>query len=275
MTSAETAAQRRALGDFLRTHRARLTPALVGLPVAGRRRTPGLRREEVALLCGISTTWYTWLEQGRDVSMSPGALARLARTLHLTRAERIYLFGLAGKPDPDEPADAASAGLPRPLLDTVSAIAWPAYLLDRMWAVRAWNAPAAHLFHGWLGRDDSPNLLRFMFLDPAARALVCDWPIRARRLVAEFRADFGRHLTDLTLVALVEDLCRHSVDFAREWQQHAVVVREGGERTFRHPIDGFMRFEQLTFTPADQPDIKLVLLAPAEAAGESPPPPKL
>src|ERR1700761_8983080 len=96
MSVLRSAAQRRAFGDFVRSYRAKVGPASVGLPSGSRRRTPGLRREELAQLCGLSTTWFTWIEQGRDISVSPGALARLARALQLGRAERAYLFDLAG-----------------------------------------------------------------------------------------------------------------------------------------------------------------------------------
>src|SRR5262245_42120469 len=116
--------KRRELGDFLRAHRARLTPASLGLPAGGRRRTPGLRREEVAQSCGMSATWYTWLEQGRDVSASASALSTLARTLELTPAERAYLFELAGKRDPNLPAtpDEGAMDVPASLGRAVAAI---------------------------------------------------------------------------------------------------------------------------------------------------------
>src|SRR3974377_1873199 len=102
MAIERSAEQRRAFGDFVRTHRDRVTPTAIGLPSGHRRRTPGLRREEVAQLCGLSTTWFTWIEQGSDVSISPSALARLAAALRLDRAERAYLFDLAGKRDPEQ-----------------------------------------------------------------------------------------------------------------------------------------------------------------------------
>src|SRR5215470_1421224 len=124
--------KRRELGDFLRAHRARLTPASLGLPAGGRRRTPGLRREEVAQACGMSATWYTWLEQGRDVSASPSTIAGLAGALRLTPAERAYLFELAGKRDPAAPPSApADDGMdvPPALARALAAIATPAYLL--------------------------------------------------------------------------------------------------------------------------------------------------
>ena len=120
--------RRRELGDFIRAQRERVAPASVGVIAARRRRTPGLRREEVAELAGLSTTWYTWIEQGRDVSVSPTALARLARALRLGRAQRQYLFELAGKRDPD-PGASDIDELPAVLTACVAAIAGPAYLL--------------------------------------------------------------------------------------------------------------------------------------------------
>jgi len=254
--------RRHTLGEFLRAQRERLTPAAAGLPGGGRRRTPGLRREELAQLGGISATWLSWLEQGREVAASRDALARLAAALQLSRAERAYLFELAGRRDPvaapaDEPMEAPAAQRA-----VIAAFPAPAYLLDRSWSARAWNEAAARLFVGWLDRPGERNLLRYIFLEPAARSLICGWKGRARRVLAEFRADCSRHLDDPRLRALVDELSHKSVHFARAWQEHAVVGREGGERTFNHPEDGFLRFIQTTLIPADRPDLKLVLLTP-------------
>ncbi|TWT15578.1 helix-turn-helix transcriptional regulator [Reyranella sp. CPCC 100927] len=257
---------RRELGDFVRAQREKLTPAVAGLTVGTRRRTPGLRREEVAQLCGLSVTWYTWIEQGRDVSVSPTALARLATTLRLARAERAYLFGLAGKRDPDQ-HDSDAGDVPASLLACVSAIATPAYILDRTWTARGWNAPAQRLFVGWLDATQDRNLLRYIFLAPAARALICDWPERARRVVAEFRAACSAHLNDPALRAVIDGLRLQSPAFAGLWDQHGVVGREGGARTFSHPIDGFLRYEQVTFDLATQPDLKLTVLVDGPTDG--------
>ncbi len=194
MIAVRSSEQRRALGDFVRAQRERTAPESLGLPPGSRRRTPGLRREELAQLCGLSTTWFTWIEQGRDVSVSPSALARLASSLRLGRAERAYLFDIAGKRDPDQAADDANASIAPAVLACVETIRSPAYILDRTWTARSWNAKARHLFAGWL---DAPgehryNLLRFIFLTPSARTLICDWEPRARRVAAEFRAALQR-----------------------------------------------------------------------------------
>lgn len=251
--------RRNELAEFVRACREKLSPAAAGLPAGPRRRTPGLRREEVAQLSGVSTTWYTWIEQGREVSASPAALARLATVLRLARAERAYLFELAGKRDP-EPAPAGNDPLPGVLPACLAAITAPAYVLDRTWTARSWNPAARRLFVGWLDRPGERNLLRFIFLSPAARTLIADWDLRARRVVAEFRAGTSAYRDDPALRDLITALQRESADFAQLWQQHDVVEREGGVRTFNHPTDGPLTYQQVTFDLAAQPDLKLTML---------------
>ncbi len=253
--------QQRALGEFLRAHRTRLSPAGLGLPAGQRRRTTGLRREEVAQRCGLSVTWYTWLEQGRDVAASPQALASVARALQLTPAERAYLFRIAGRIDPALAAspDDAAVDVPPALAEALASIAGPAYVLDRLWNARACNDAARRLFVGWLDGEE-PNLLRYVFLNPIARQVIPDWTERARRVLAEFRAESSRHLDDSALVALVDDLRARSNFFARCWDEHEVVVPLGGERAFEHPRDGQLLYEQIAFTLASRVDLKLVML---------------
>ena len=252
------------LGDFLRAHRERMAPEAVGLPAGIRRRTPGLRREELAMLCGISLTWYTWMEQGRDISVSPTALARLATVLRLNQAERAYLFDLARKRDPASAVAQDRAVAPPALIAAINAMTMPAYLLDRAWNASAWNPEAEALFGGWLDGLDR-NLLRFIFLEPAARALICDWPERARRVLAEFRADAGRHLADPAIAELVAALRRESAFFASCWDEHTVLSREGGTRDFQHPRQGRLCYEQIALTPSGAPDFKLVMLLAVKA----------
>lgn len=260
---------RAALGEFIRLHRARLVPQAAGLAGGGRRRTPGLRREELAQLCGVSATWITWLEQGRRVAASAGTLARLAQALQLTAAERAYLFDLAGRPDPVEPAPPAKAV--DAVLRCVHAIRSPAYVLDQRWDIVAANAQADGLFLGW-GRDGDgangarrpPNLLEFLFLRPEARDLIEDWELRSQRLVAEFRADCARRVDAEPVRELVAGLSRRSPEFARLWGLRDVREREGGERRFRHPVRGRLAFEQLTLKPAVRSEYKLVMLLPAD-----------
>ncbi|WJF91045.1 helix-turn-helix transcriptional regulator [Paraburkholderia bonniea] len=248
-----------ALGEFIRAHRERLSPQALGLPPGPRRRTPGLRREEVAQLCGVSPTWYTWIEQGRPVSASADALARIAVALQLSRAERAYLFELAAQRDPAEP-DPAATDAPAALLETVQLVAAPAYVLDRQWNALAWNPAAAALFVGWLDGTHNRNLLSFTFTEPAARELIVDWDTRARRLVAEFRADTIRHLNDAPTRNLIDTLSSTSEAFTRFWASQDVGEREGGQREFQHPQHGRLVYDQITFKPAQREDLKLVLL---------------
>jgi len=252
------------LGEFIRTHRERTTPASVGLPGGGRRRTPGLRREELAQLCEVSPTWLTWLEQGREVAASGKLLARMADVLHLTAAERTYLFSLAERLDPQHDETADDAG--QSLQAIVDAIDGPAYMLDRQWDAVAWNEHALALFGGWLDVEETapakPNLLRFMFRSAAARGLIVDWEDRAHRLVAEFRADAGKHATQPPLAALIEELSQDSAEFRTLWASQDVVSREGGQRRFHHPRAGELSFNQTTFHLAQRHDLKLVILLP-------------
>ena len=261
-TAATDEARRKALGDFLRSARARIQPESVGLPAGQRRRTPGLRREEVAQLCDISTTWYTWIEQGRPVAVSPTVLARLATVLRLQRAERHYLFELAEIADPEHGRVSADA-LPPVLADCVHSISAAAYILDRCWNVMSWNEPFLYLFDGWPARDPNPNLLRYIFLDPAARDLVVDWEQRASRVVAEFRADVAPHAGETGVREVVQTLLHDSPVFAHWWTRHTVVDRQGGVRDFQHPEQGRLSYQQITFRLATRPDCKLVMLIPA------------
>lgn len=249
------------LGDFLRACRERLQPADLGLPGGTRRRrTPGLRREEVAQLCGISPTWYTWLEQGRTAGVSVETLAALAEGLRLSRAERGYLFALAERADPAAPRApvARQTGL-QPLVDAVHG---PAYMLDRHWDVVACNGAARALFQDWLGRrgEREPNLLRYVFLAPSARTLIVDWPARAQRLVAEYRADTAAWEDDPVRQSLVAGLARESAEFAAAWRSQRVLAREGGQRSFAHPRRGRCDYEQHTLRVAEHPDLKLIVL---------------
>lgn len=251
--------QRAALGAFLRARRETLRPEQFGLPCHGRRRTRGLRREEVAQLAGLSTTWYTWLEQGRDMSMSAAALSRLADALALSEAERAYLFELSRHRDPRIAASPQRSDLPASFRPLVDALSCPAYVADRLWRARCWNEAAADLLRPWLVEGE-PSLLRYMFLTPSARAFVVDWEDRARRLLAEFRAETAIAPDDPDIVELVAELGRGSADFNRLWHDHRVLAREGGLRIFDHPDRGRVRAEQMTLAPIGHPDHRLIVL---------------
>lgn len=260
--------KRKELGEFLQAARNRLAPEAFGFAAGSRRRTQGLRREEVAQLTGISPTWYTWIEQGRAESISSDALDRLAQTLRLGRGERAYIFELAGRRDPHAAVPESDAAVEL-LQEIVGDIGIPAYVLGRSWDVLAWNRPAAALFAGWLDKrvknDEPPrNLLRFVFLMPQARDFLVDWDARARRIAAEFRADCRSRLEDAEVMRLIDELNNGSPEFARFWKQHNVLERQGGRREFNHPKRGRLSYRQMTLIPADQDQLKLVLLKPED-----------
>lgn len=243
---------------FLRSRRMQCNPGDFGFAAGGRRRTPGLRREEVAQLCGVSAVWIAWIEQGRAQSVSVPTLLALARGLKLGRAEREYLFGLAARADPAPPTQGAGdRELLQGLTDQIRA---PAYVLDRYWDAVAWNDAAAALFPAWLGRRvGQRNLLHYVFLDPAARHQVVDWKTRAQRLVAEFRADGAASPADPLRQVFVDELSAQSAAFATAWQALLVSAREGGERRFRR-AGRIIRYEQMTLRVAMYPELKLVVL---------------
>lgn len=260
MDNTESLSGPKALGLFLRTHRERTTPEMVGLPGSSRRRTSGLRREELAQISGISATWYTWIEQGRDVSISATTLDSLAKALRMEPAARDYLFSLASMKDPQAVPSPTAPGVG--LKNCVNQLTCPAYLLDSSWNVLAWNPPAGALFSGWLDVDPQPNLLDFMFLNPLARQLVTDWAERAKRVVAEFRAETSHYAHSDAVRQTVISLRERSDGFDQWWTQQEVLAREGGERHFNHPRDGGKSYRQQTFFPAGYAECKLVMLVP-------------
>src|SRR5450756_771309 len=194
-------ARQREFGDFLRSRRERLTPSAAGLPSGFRRRTPGLRREEVALLAGVGTTWYTWLEQGRDVRPSAEVLTAIADALRLDPAERRHLFILADRPQSEPRADGAEH-VPEPLVHMLESMHdQPAYVIGRRWDVLAWNDAAVRVF-GDFGKleGDARNLMHMMFANPAHRRLLADWDDLAPLSLAMFRADSARYAGDPCLL---------------------------------------------------------------------------
>jgi transcriptional regulator with XRE-family HTH domain len=254
------------LGAFVRAHRERITPESIGLSAGERRRTPGLRREELAFLCSVSATWITWLEQGRPVSASTKTLAHLATALRLSDAERTYLFRLADKVDPEARMNGLADAKIKEVSRLVTVIEAPAYVLDRQWNAVAWNDQAAKLFLAWLGNESSDggrNLLQFMFLERSAQNFIIDWEERAKRLVAEFRAECGKGMDDPPIKDLIARLQEQSGEFLQFWNTQEVVAREGGVRTFMHPTVGRLSFEQMTLQLQGRPDLKLTILVKA------------
>ncbi|WP_443478483.1 helix-turn-helix domain-containing protein [Novosphingobium aerophilum] len=256
----QTDEQRRLLGAFVRTRRESMAPE----GHDRRRRTPGLRREELAARAAIGTTWVAWIEQGRDVRPSAETLSRLAVGLSLSVAERDYLFALAGRHDPVDPFAHARQAAPLAISALVERLDWPCYALDPAWAVCAANEAARRLFVGLFEGDAAPNLLRYVFTHPAARVLLPDWKERAARLLAEFRRDYSHALADPRVRGVVEWLQENSPDFRESWDGQSVLAREGGTRTFRHPDEGMIRFTQHTLADVERGDFRVVFLQLAE-----------
>ncbi|MDD7970840.1 helix-turn-helix transcriptional regulator [Roseinatronobacter alkalisoli] len=209
------------LSHFLRQHRERLSPADVGLPETGRRRTPGLRREEVAALAGVGLTWYTWFEQGRDIGVSEAFLLNISRALKLGDAECCHLFLLAHRRPP--PADIYDWPSVNPriqqIMDALDMM--PAYVLSLGWDVVAWNAAAERLF-GLAARERvERNFLRMVFADPEFRRHHPSFHDDGPRLIANFRCDLAIAPDNPALLALVDDLKKLSADFRRWWGQPA------------------------------------------------------
>ena len=253
---------RKSLGAFVRARRESIAPDAPG--PGRRRRTPGLRREELAARAGIGTTWVAWIEQGRAVRASAETLARLADGLNLTRAERAYLFTLAGRHDPADPFAPPAAAAPAAIAALAERLDWPAYGLDAAWTVCCANAAARGLFVGLFDTEaEPPNLLRYLFTHPQARRLLPDWAERCQRALAEFRRDYGRVLGDPRVAGVVAWLREHSDMFRDVWDRQAVLAREGGVRVFRHPRDGLLTFTQHTLADVERGDFRLVVLEPA------------
>ncbi len=257
------ATTRAELSEFLKSRRARIAPASVGLPNGSRRRTPGLRREELADLAGVGLTWYTWLEQGRDIRVSSQVLAAIARALQLEPAERAHLFRLAGHAPPaPEPASAAISPRLQRVLD-----AWdpfPAHLSGRRRDVLAWNR-AGEAINGWSRLpDDRRNLVWFMFMVPAARQLLVEWEKEAPLTVAALRAEAGRDLSAPDYQELIADLLAGSPDFAALWARQEVRGRREGLKRFQHPEFGRFDLEFTSFQVAEQPALRLSLYTPAD-----------
>jgi transcriptional regulator with XRE-family HTH domain len=266
--SRSEAARRHEFGAFLRSRRARLRPNEVGLNEGVRRRTPGLRREEVAQLAGVGTTWYTWLEQGRDVQASSEVLRALADALRLDRAERRYLFELTGR-QPAEVSSAANPDVAPPLQRMLDALTdQPAYILSRRWDVLCWNR-ASRVVFGDYSRlmGDERNSIHMLFGNPDHCRLLVDWHDLAPVALAMFRAENAGAAGDPDYERLVETLMARSPEFRYFWKRHDVSRYIPINKRIRHPAAGRMVFEYNSFTADDRSGAKLVVYTPLREEG--------
>lgn len=251
---------RTALANFLRTRRQRITPEQVGLPPGGRRRTPGLRREEVAALAGVGLTWYTWLEQGRDIGVSATFLDNLCRVLRLDAAERRHLYLLAHARPPVEPGKTWCTVPPLVLRLMHDLAPHAAFILNLRWDVLASNPAAEDLFGFSSHSPDQRNLLRMLFTDPALRTLHADWDKEAPRILSSFRRDHALSAPEADLDSVVSELRKVSPDFRHWWQAHEAHAPCSGQREL--VVDGLRTiFDHTSLTLDGDRHLRLVVYA--------------
>lgn len=251
------------LGEFLSTRRRSIARSAQGLPPAKRRGNTGLSREEIATLAGISVSWYTWLEQGRDINPSRQVLAAVARVLQLSDAEAEYVYALSGPRDsgvsPAEPPRVA----PDHLVRLVHSLAFPAFIVASDWAIVGWNEGYEWLYGPIATLPESErNLLRLVYTDPRLREMLPDWERDSRSFLAEFRAEAGARVNSERHRAVVDSLTSQSDDFRDQWAEHAVERFKSRLRTFHHPIAGEIVFEHHRLVPSDALDLHVVMYVP-------------
>ena len=254
------------LGTYLMDRRIRLDPAALGFSMS-RRRTPGLRREEVAQRAHVSATWYTWLEQGRGGAPSADVLNRLARALMLTDAEREHLF-LLGLGRPPEARYKAVSGITPRLQRVLDVLEFsPALIRTATWDVVAWNSAATVVLGDYSKMEPSQrNVLRLIFSNSRVRSAQYDWESVARFVVAAFRAETARAGATENVRALVDELSRISPEFANMWKDNEVRTHGEGTKQLRHPTAGNIELEYSAFAVDGRPDLTLVIYNPATPA---------
>jgi transcriptional regulator with XRE-family HTH domain len=254
------------LGAYLKDRRTKLDPAAFGFSPA-RRRTPGLRREEVAQRAYISPTWYTWLEQGRGGAPSADVLDRIARALMLTEVEREHLFllGLGRPPEVRYRKDDGVTPRLQRVLDALEPS--PAIIKTPTWDVVAWNRAATVVLTDYASLPPGQrNILRIVFLDPRVRAAQYDWESVARFVVGAFRVDAARAGAAAEVEPLVDELCRLSPEFKALWRDNDVRSHGEGVKHIRHPVLGLIAFEYSAFAVDGRPDLSMVVYNPVTPA---------
>lgn len=255
------------LADFLKTRRARIHPSQIGLPAGSRRRTSGLRREEVALLAGVGLTWYTWLEQGRPIQVSAQVVESLSRALQLTRQEQLHFYRLANQPLPamlPSIADSISPSLQQVLDQLLLA---PAFIMDARWNVLGWN-PAASFVFGDFSKllFSERNMLWLMFMKPDYRNLFCNWEHHARGMIGRFRAAYDQYWADPWFAAFIERIREQSPEFATFWSTHDVLLNDATGKELQHPLAGLLQFSFNSFDVSDHSGLTLIINTPLAAS---------
>ncbi len=256
----DDAERRRELADFLRTRRARLSPVDVGLAPGVRRKTTGLRREEVAQLASVGVTWYTWLEQGRAIQVSAQVVESLARAFQLNADEKAHLFALANHPFAPisaSPQETVSPLLLR-LLEQMETN--PAYITGRRWDLLAWNRAACEIIGNFQAlAPEQRNIITFIFTNQDFRQRAVDWEGIAQRALAQFRLSCGNTPGDPWFTALIDELNKSSREFRQWWPRHEVKRRLDGRKELIHPQVGQLALEHTTFHPSETPDLRITI----------------
>ncbi|MCC8123378.1 MAG: helix-turn-helix transcriptional regulator [Oscillospiraceae bacterium] len=253
------------LADFLKTRRNRILPSQVGLPSGKRRRTPGLRREEVAQLAGIGLTWYTWLEQGRPIHVSAEVAESLSRTLLLDLQERLHLYHLANQPLPADIPEYQGAISPvlQHVLDNL--VLCPSLITDQRWNVVAWNKAACLIFGDFSCLNArNRNMVWAMFTEEKYKQLYVEWPLYAKGLLGRFRSTCGQFIDDKWFTQLITDLKNQSLEFSQWWPLHE--IQNGSElyKQLNHPTAGIMDFEISNFDVSDNSGLKMIIHTPKD-----------
>lgn len=261
-------ASRSELADFLKSRRRQLSPEALGLAGTGHRRTAGLRREEVSMLSGVSLTWYTWMEQGRDIKPSRQVVDALARTLQLSAAEHAYVRRLTGHPA-DAPAGDDAGDCPPHVQRFLDALGpSPAYAITPQWAIVGWNRAYESVYPNVASTPASQrNLLWLVFTDPYVRTLLVDWKTDSRRFLTQFRAEAGLRLHEPSFARVTERLQQVSEHFRLGWASHDVDQFTSRERRFEHPVVGTLLLEHHRLAVSDSPDLHLVVYTAVPGSG--------
>jgi len=256
------------LGDFLKTRRNKIKPEQLGLPNGTRRRTPGLRREEVAQLAGIGLTWYTWLEQGRAINVSDDVLDSLSRVYLLTDEERIHIYALANKPLAKEKVEyqPISDTLMR-ILDKFDVSYCPAYIMDHHWNIVAWNKCAVAVFGDFsLLPSYERNVVYMMFCNQGYMSLFDDWEFHAKGIVARFHSTMAKYIDDPWFIGFIQDIKNKSENFSAWWLLYDVNGMSDVVKELTHPLMDKLTFEFVSLDVSDNQSLKLLIHNPDDEA---------
>jgi len=261
----KTDAHRRQLSEFLKNCRQRLTPEQLGLPSGGRRRTPGLRREDVAALAGVSVTWYTWLEQGRDIQVSAKVLDQISLTLRLSPEEREYLYSLAQR-RPAPPLASDKIEINETLIRLINAVEFPALVMTERWDVVATNTTNDAVFVNYMDRPpDQRNLFKALMENKEYPQPPEIYEATVASVVPKFRVDYSQSANTESFDALVQELLETCPAFREHWEAPEYEFSRAGVDVARHPQFGGIRYEYSTYIPEGHPMLRLLVCVPFDA----------